>query len=69
MTQSFHPLPAPLSPSGRRRALAATMLGTATLVPPLTASLLVEVLDGLPWTLLALTGTTPAEARAILAAL
>jgi hypothetical protein len=45
------------------------MLGTATLVPPLTASLLVEVLDGLPWTLLALTGTTPAEARAILAAL
>jgi hypothetical protein len=67
VSESNHP-PLPLSPSGRR-AMAATMLGTATLVPPLAASLLLDALDAVSWGLLAATGASPLEARAVLAAL
>jgi hypothetical protein len=45
------------------------MLCTATAVPPHASSLLVDALDGLLWTVLAVAGATPAEARAVLAAL
>jgi hypothetical protein len=66
---SHHPAPpTPLSTSGRR-ALAATMLGTATRVPPFACSLLVDGLDAASWSLLAVAGASPAEARAVLAAL
>lgn len=67
MTESF-PVPAPLSPSGRR-ALAATILGTATALPPFACSLLVDVIDATTWALLATAGATPNESRALLAAL
>ena len=57
-----------MSPSGRR-ALVAVMLGSATALPPFACSLLVDLLDGLSWSLLATAGATPAEARVILDAL
>lgn len=60
--------PSPLSPSGRR-ALAATMLGTATALPPFAASLLVDALDCVSWVMLATAGATPIEARQILSAM
>ncbi|MFL6129136.1 MAG: hypothetical protein ACJ73E_08715 [Mycobacteriales bacterium] len=60
--------PTPLSPSGRR-AVAAIGLGTATRIPPFVASVLVDVLDALSWSLLAVAGATPNDARAVLAAL
>ena len=60
--------PRPLSTSGRR-ALAAAMLGTTINLPPYAASVLVDVLDAVSWSLLATAGTTPIEARAVLAAL
>lgn len=69
MTASSHPSsPVPLSPSSRR-ALAATMLGTATTLPPFLCSLLVDVLDAASWAVLAVAGATPIEARQLLAAL
>jgi hypothetical protein len=37
------------------------MLGTATALPPFACSLLVDVLDGLSWSLLATAGTTPTK--------
>jgi hypothetical protein len=60
--------PRPLSPSGRR-ALAAAMLGTATQLPPLVCSFLVDAVDTTSWSLLASSGATPLEARTILAVL
>ena len=60
--------PGPLSTSGRR-ALAATMLGTATRLPALPCTLLIDGLDAVSWALLAGTGVTPAEARALLSSL
>jgi hypothetical protein len=68
VTETVPTPPIPLSPSGRR-ALAAAMLGTATLVPPYVCSLLVDSLDAAAWGLLAVAGATPAEARAVLGAL
>ena len=67
MTESF-PVPAPLSPSARR-ALAAATLGAATKLPPLACGLLVDALDAVTWALLGSAGATPAEAKALLAAL
>jgi hypothetical protein len=45
------------------------MLCTATEVPPLACSLLVDALDAACWSLLAVAGATPDEARVMLAAL
>jgi hypothetical protein len=45
------------------------MLGTATTVPPFACSLLVDGLDAVSWSLLAVAGASPTEARAVLAAL
>jgi hypothetical protein len=64
-----HPIPpTQLSTSGRR-ALAAAMLGTATRVPPFACSLLVDGLGAASWSLLAVAGASPVEARAVLAVL
>lgn len=60
--------PIPLAPSGRR-ALAAGMVGTATRVPPYACSLLIDVLDAVSWAVLGTAGSTPDEARAVLATL
>jgi hypothetical protein len=69
VSEASHPAqPIPLSPSGRR-ALAAAILGTATQLPPLVCSFLVDGLDGTSWSLLAVAGATPLEAGTILAAL
>jgi hypothetical protein len=69
VTEASHPNPpTPLSPSGRR-AVAATMLGTVTAVPPYACSLLLDTLDALSWSLLAVAGATPAEARQVLGVL
>jgi hypothetical protein len=68
VTAASHPIPAPRSPSGRR-ALAAATLGTATKLPPLACGLLVDALDAVTWGLLSSAGATPAEAKALLAAL
>jgi hypothetical protein len=60
--------PRPLSTSARR-ALGAAILGTATLIPPFACSVLVDTLDAVAWAMLGTAGTTPAEARAVLAAM
>jgi hypothetical protein len=60
--------PEPLSTSGRR-ALAAAMLGTATQLPPLVCSLLIDALDVVCGAVLATAGATPQESRALLSTL
>ena len=58
----------PLSPSGRR-ALAATMIGTATGAPPLVCSTLADLLDAVSFTVLSTAGLSPNESRAVLTAM
>jgi hypothetical protein len=60
--------PVLLAPSGRR-ALAASMLTTVTVPPPLTASVVIDVLDAVSWAILGSAGATPIEARAVLGSL
>ena len=57
-----------LAPPGRR-ALAASMLTTVTVPPPLTASVVIDVLDAVSWAVLGTAGATPNEARAVLGGL
>ena len=57
-----------LAPSGRR-ALAASMLTTVTVPPPLTASVVIDVLDAVSWAVLGTAGASPNEARALLGTL
>jgi hypothetical protein len=45
------------------------MLGTATVLPPFACSLLVDVLDAVSWSVLAVAGATPVEVQQLLAAL
>lgn len=72
MPESSHPRSTPhvpLTPTGRR-ALAATMIGTANRAAwPTDATLLVEAVDLVSGALMALAGVSPDEARAVLAAL